>query len=436
MRLDNVGMFIKNGKRNNFFCTLESVKKIQKQCVKKMIHEEGLIENVKDKLLADGKKFRSFVLANKFLDTSRLSDADLLKIFDDYNQIFIELNYPVSFFTLLCADNLAEYVKKIIPDQKDFEILSKSPQLPYLMEYELDILRGREKDADQLFNKWFWIPFDYYGANEWNINHFLMDLSKPKDGSKLASLDNYQQLTKEEQAKILKKYKLDSDNLRAINCLQTISLIQDERKRITNESYPFLEKQIMHEFSIRTGIPNDELWLMVPKEIQAALAGERKSVAHRKEACAIEIHNGVFTIHEKLPDFLIRADDSENKNLDTIRGITASTGKARGLVKICRTSQEIKKMKQGDILVAPATTPDYIVGFRLANAVVTDEGGLTSHAAVVSREMKLPCIVGTKNASDWLKDGDFVEVNADVGIIKILKKRDKFSSPLFPPLFF
>lgn len=388
-----------------------------------MIHEEGLIEKVKEKFLADSKKFSSFIAVNKLLNTSLLSGRDLLKIFDDYNQIFIELNYPVGFLTLLCTDNLAEYIKKIIPNQQDFEILSKSPQLPYLMEYELDILRGKEDDANILFDKWFWIPFDYYGADEWKLQHFLKELSKHKDANKLNLLENYQKLTQEEQITTFKKYRLSSDNLRAINCLQVMNFLQDERKRVTNESYPFLEKKIIREISRRTGIPNDELWLMVPEEIKAALAGEKKSFAHRKEACAVEIHNGTFVIHEKLPDFLIEPNYTEDQNLDFIRGTTASRGIVRGFVKNCKTSQEIKKMKKGDILVAPATTPDYIMGFRLASAVITDEGGLTSHAAVVSREMNLPCIIGAKNASDVLRDGDFVEADANSGIIKILERK-------------
>lgn len=421
VRLDNAGMFMKDDKRNNFFCTLESVKKLQDRCVEKIIHEVGFIENVQKKLTVDGEKFRAFIFANKSLDTSILSDTELMDIFNKYNQIFTELNYPVLFLTLLCTDDIVEYVKKIIPDQKDFEIISKSSQLPYLMEYELDILQGEVKDAQRLYDKWFWIPFDYYGADEWDIYYFITELSKPKDIDKLNSLENYQKDTNEEQIYIIKKYALDSDDLRTITCLQIISYIQDERKRVTNESYPFLEKKIISEFSRRTGIPNDELWLMLPEEIQTALAGEKKSFAHRKKACAIEIHNGNFVVHEKIPDFLVEDSILENKNLDVIRGTVASMGKTQGRVKVCKTSQEIKKMEKGDILVAPATTPDYIVGFRLAGAVITDEGGLTSHAAVVSREMKLPCIIGTKNASVLLKDGDFVEVDANVGVIRILR---------------
>jgi pyruvate,water dikinase len=67
------------------------------------------------------------------------------------------------------------------------------------------------------------------------------------------------------------------------------------------------------------------------------------------------------------------------------------------------------------------TSPDWLPLIQKAVAIVTDEGGITSHASIVARELKKPCIVGTKNATKILKDGDQVEVDADSGIVKIIK---------------
>ena len=77
-------------------------------------------------------------------------------------------------------------------------------------------------------------------------------------------------------------------------------------------------------------------------------------------------------------------------------------------------------MKNGDILVSPMTTPNFVPAMKLAAAIVTDEGGVMCHAAIVAREMKKPCIIGTKIATKVLKDGDIVEVDADKGVVKIL----------------
>ena len=82
---------------------------------------------------------------------------------------------------------------------------------------------------------------------------------------------------------------------------------------------------------------------------------------------------------------------------------------------------EIPKMQKGEILVASMTRPEYVPAMKKAVAIVTDEGGLMSHAAIVSRELGIPCIVGTKIATSTLKTGDIVEVDADKGIVRKIK---------------
>ncbi len=100
-----------------------------------------------------------------------------------------------------------------------------------------------------------------------------------------------------------------------------------------------------------------------------------------------------------------------------LKGISASPGIGTGVVKVLKSPKEIDKIKTGDILVAPMTSPDYVPAMKKASAIVTNEGGMTSHAAIVSREMGIPCIVGTKNATKVLKDGEVVTVNGTTGEI-------------------
>lgn len=106
-----------------------------------------------------------------------------------------------------------------------------------------------------------------------------------------------------------------------------------------------------------------------------------------------------------------------------IKGFIASRGWASGKVKICESSTEIGKVENGDILVAAMTTPDFVPAMKRAVAIITDEGGVTSHAAIISRELGKPCIIGTKNATKILKDGDIVEVDANKGIVKIINTK-------------
>lgn len=95
-------------------------------------------------------------------------------------------------------------------------------------------------------------------------------------------------------------------------------------------------------------------------------------------------------------------------------------GVLRGRVKIALNYDEVHQFPKGAILVTTMTAPEFIPAMKRAKAIITDEGGLTSHAAIVSRELKIPCIVGTKIATRVLKDGDRVEVDAERGIVRKL----------------
>ena len=101
-----------------------------------------------------------------------------------------------------------------------------------------------------------------------------------------------------------------------------------------------------------------------------------------------------------------------------INGVSAFAGKVKGIVKIILSKNDLGKLKKNDILVTDMTDPSYAPALKLIGGIVTDEGGITSHAAIISRELKIPCVIGTKNATQILKDNDFVEVDANQGIIR------------------
>ncbi len=97
------------------------------------------------------------------------------------------------------------------------------------------------------------------------------------------------------------------------------------------------------------------------------------------------------------------------------KGLAASPGVASGPVKIIESSKEIGKMEKGAILVTDMTTPDFVPAMKKAVGIITNSGGMTAHAAIVSREMGIPCIVGTKDATEVLKDGMMVTMDAHLG---------------------
>ncbi len=124
---------------------------------------------------------------------------------------------------------------------------------------------------------------------------------------------------------------------------------------------------------------------------------------------------------EKKYNIKLETENIESK--DEIKGIIVYKGIVKGKVKRVMGHKHIDLIKKGEILVSPMTTPDFLPAMKKASAFITDEGGLTCHAAIIAREMKKPCIVGTKIASQILKDGDLVEVDANRGIVKILKRK-------------
>jgi phosphohistidine swiveling domain-containing protein len=110
-------------------------------------------------------------------------------------------------------------------------------------------------------------------------------------------------------------------------------------------------------------------------------------------------------------------------DIPELKGSVAYRGNVEGIVKVVFVPDEqMDKVEKGNILVAPMTTPDYLPLMKKAAAFVTDEGGITCHAAIVARELKKPCIIGTKFATQVLKDGDRVAVDADNGQVRIIGK--------------
>ncbi len=106
-----------------------------------------------------------------------------------------------------------------------------------------------------------------------------------------------------------------------------------------------------------------------------------------------------------------------------VKGFVASSGNAMGIAKVISSMKELSKVNKGDILITTETTPDYVMAMRKAAAIITDQGGITSHAGIVSREFGIPCIVGTKIATKIFKDGDLLEVDANKGIVRKQQKK-------------
>lgn len=108
--------------------------------------------------------------------------------------------------------------------------------------------------------------------------------------------------------------------------------------------------------------------------------------------------------------------DSANLNV-LIRGLGASPGMGSGKVKIIKSIQELDKVEDGDVMVTTMTTPDMVPAMKRATGIVTDEGGVTCHAAIISRELGIPCVVGTGDATNTLKENSEVTADGKKGLV-------------------
>lgn len=108
----------------------------------------------------------------------------------------------------------------------------------------------------------------------------------------------------------------------------------------------------------------------------------------------------------------------QNVKTNELKGRVACEGKAQGIARIVFAKSDYKKIREGDILITPMTKPNIVPYLSKVKAIVTNDGGMTCHASIISRELDIPCIVGTEHVTDIIKDGDIVEVDAEKGIVK------------------
>lgn len=206
-------------------------------------------------------------------------------------------------------------------------------------------------------------------------------------------------------------------------------VVQKETFSILSKAVNFQDKQLIKkgEKTFETDVPKflqDRIKLTEDEIVILAKLGQRlqdhyyfpQDIEWAKEG------KELFIVQTRPITTIKKADNENIKNIEiteqstpVLIGIPASPGIGTGEVRILKSPSEIEKVKKGDILVAPMTSPDYVPAMKKAAAIITDEGGMTSHAAIVSREMGTPCVVGTKTATKDLKDGQLVTVNGKTG---------------------
>ncbi len=210
-----------------------------------------------------------------------------------------------------------------------------------------------------------------------------------------------------------------SVNLRNRDALlfyQSALYVKDKRDEYRRQAF-YLAASLVRDLAQRSGagVGFSGMGFFLPSELPSAaeLARRKKGYVVSVSGDSIMITSGDGARAKFLPRPAVQSTEE-------LRGTVGCGGVARGIVQRVMGAADIQRFVQGKILVAPTTDASHVIAMQKAAAIVTDEGGMTCHAAIVAREMKKPCVVGTKTATSMLKDGDRVEVDADNGIVRII----------------
>jgi phosphoenolpyruvate synthase/pyruvate phosphate dikinase len=421
----------------------------------KIKNNKNYIKKVAQIFKKKAKKFLKFCKKISQTDLSKLSNKKIVELKRKYRKLYLDTApygeaVPYALKDILQA-KLEEYFLKNKEKLsiEEYNFLLQSPYPPFLLREEMDLLKivdlmiknkisfhspSFQELIKKHTKKYQWIHFDYasFVRDESYFIEKVKDLLKKKikPDQQLKSIKKSYQNVFRRKEKIFKKIKIDSFTKNLFETAAIGAFLMDYKKEIFTQGH-FIIQKLYQECAQRLNLKLEEIHWLIWKEVEKALLGKKKIdkniIKKRRRFCVAVSKNGGTKIYlgEKAREIAneIKKDQKIKRKIKEIYGISGSLGFAKGRVRILETSQEVYKMKKGEILVVSTTTPDFVPAMKLARAVITNEGGVTCHAAIVSRELGIPCIVGTKIATEVLKDGDLVEVDANKGVVKIISKR-------------
>lgn len=291
-----------------------------------------------------------------------------------------------------------------------------------------------EAKQNRLLEKWLekhgYIPVNYCDE-PWSLadaKQQLGELLKKNAQSELENVKKSHIARVKEMKSTLKKINNPKIELAAFG-LQEGTFLNEYRKNVFS-NVSFHMRPLFEKIRLQGGLSFwRDCFFLLPQEIESIIQGKLKNahplVQKRAIVAMATLENGktIFlddSNTQKIMDFINSTHKkTEESVLETsVKGFSASKGIARGTAKIIFETSDFSKFNAGDILIARMTSVDFVPIMEKAAAFVTNEGGITSHASIVAREMNKPCVIGTKNATQVFKDGDLVEVDADAGTVR------------------
>jgi len=386
----------------------------------------------------DPKKLSNAELAQKF---SRIRDLiHHLAIFDQFTWLGEESWMPkmekILVGKLGLSKGSVEYNQTLFTLTKPEEISTTLLEKRAVIEAAMAVKQKRTtlaQASQKLAKKFGFLPVFCYGE-PWQARHYEAELSqtlkKPfgELRTECQNLKNYKALRNRAIAAVAKRHRLSPRDLQVFIDFGLAIDTRNEAEYFVSFGGFYL-LPLYKEMARRLYLSALQIRCLREKEMLDSVLGKvdpQKILSKRNRFIGWgfsrdfkERLNFTETESEKLFKYIesyVKPIQGGNES----QGACASPGQAVGKARIVPSPEQNHKVKDGDILFTYATTTDYLPAMKRAAAIVTEVGGLTCHAAVVSREFGIPCVVALANAMKNFKDGDTVEVNADQGTVKKL----------------
>ena len=272
--------------------------------------------------------------------------------------------------------------------------------------------------------KYFWMYNNYFEARIIEDEEIILDIKKRLRGT--TSRQQKEVNIAEQKQELIVKLKLEKETREVLDISNEFIYWQDMRKKWIMIFAHYLEL-FLSEIGQRAGISTDDMRYTMPQELKSALARKKLPLTERKKNSLIVIQSGdehgtLYTDDKaKIEEKKYFSASLLSVEEEILRGNVACSGKAIGTAKVLMNPTESYKVNHGDILVTSMTSPDFMPAIRKCAGIITNEGGITCHASVIAREFNIPCIIGTKIATQVISDGDQIEVDADQGVINIIR---------------
>jgi phosphohistidine swiveling domain-containing protein len=393
------------------------------------------------------KRIAETNLEKKSLSELRALHEEYTLKADEFTNVLWIIFLTDDFFTEELGKRLKKHVEKngLKQDWKQLQETIVSPeektavfqQTIDLLEAAKRVRAGSERDeASELARKYAFFPVLNLDEEPLGREYFQKELDKVLNNPEIDLQNEINRINERfEQSgknylKARELLKNDEQLLILAEACHKISFHRDYRNDVRRES-AFHARKLYQEIAKRLQVGFSELLFMNREEISESLEKGRIAVAQsglesRRKCCALASIDGetCFILDQKTAEELFELIEPRLR-IREFKGIAASPGRVEGRAKIILNIQkDAPKLKTGDVLVTSMTNLDFLPLLAKAAAVITDEGGLLCHASIVSRELKKPCITGTRIATKVLKDGDWVEVHANHGLVKVIKQAE------------